>query len=125
MEALYNGILNGVEVLESVERVSWSHVLGHGWFGEYYKRFNLNDDHACACGAELQTREHLLCDCPLLDVHRGPWRRTWGRIAGGMLTEGLVDLARPPTGFILGSDFRDHLVEFLRESNAFFKGAVK
>jgi hypothetical protein len=28
-------------------------------------------------------------------------------------------------GFILGSDFRDLLVDFLRESDAFFKGAVK
>jgi hypothetical protein len=81
--------------------------------------------HACPCGADIQTREHLLCDCPLLDAHRGPWLRTWGKIAGGPLTEGLVDLARPSIGFILESDFRDLLVEFLRESNAFFKGAVK
>jgi hypothetical protein len=100
-------------------------LLGHGWFGEYYKRFNLNNDHTCSCGAETQTREHLLCDCPLFDAHRRPWRRTWRRIAGGPTTEGLVDLSKPTTGFILGSDFRDHLVVFLRESDAFFKGAVK
>jgi hypothetical protein len=99
-------------------------LLGHGWFGDYYKRFNLNDDHACACGAELQTREHLLCDCPILEPYRGPWWKAWKRTTSGPLFEG-IDVARIGVGFILDVDHRDMLVDFLRETNAFFKGAVK
>jgi hypothetical protein len=42
----------------------------------------------------------------------------------GPLFDG-IDVSSIGIGFILGSDYRDLLVDFLRETNAFFKGAVK
>jgi ribonuclease HI len=43
---------------------------GHAFLGEYYKHFNIPvDDTACPCGKPLQTRNHVLYDCPLYDKH--------------------------------------------------------
>ena len=42
----------------------------HGYFGDYYARFNIPEQVSCSCGATLQTREHILFDCPLLDKAR-------------------------------------------------------
>jgi hypothetical protein len=44
---------------------------GHAFLGEYYKCFNIPvDDTACPCGKPLQTRNHVLYDCPLYNEHR-------------------------------------------------------
>jgi len=33
--------------------------------GEYYVRHNITDEpSSCSCGAEFQTREHILFECP-------------------------------------------------------------
>jgi hypothetical protein len=45
-------------------------------------------------------------------------------MTSGPLFEG-IDVSTMSIGFILGSDYRDMLVDFLRETNAFFKGMVK
>jgi hypothetical protein len=38
---------------------------GHAFMGEFYVRHNIIDEPAgCPCGAELQTREHILSECP-------------------------------------------------------------
>jgi hypothetical protein len=42
---------------------------GHGWYGGYYSRFNIDEDTTCPCDLENQTgqtRWHILQDCPLL-----------------------------------------------------------
>ena len=46
-------------------------VTGHGFFGEYYARFVPSQSTACPCGeAPVQTREHILVECPLYEDHR-------------------------------------------------------
>ncbi|KAI5114616.1 hypothetical protein M0805_009545 [Coniferiporia weirii] len=47
-------------------------VLGHGHFGAYAARFLPDIPIACPCGAPLQTREHLLLECPLFQHARRP-----------------------------------------------------
>ena len=37
---------------------------GHAFMGEYYVRHNIDEPVGCSCGAELQTREHILSECP-------------------------------------------------------------
>jgi ribonuclease HI len=44
---------------------------GHAFVGEYYQKMNIRDEPtACPCGAPLQTREHILFDCPRYLLHR-------------------------------------------------------
>ena len=43
---------------------------GHGYFGEYYQIHNIREPIKCPCGAELQTREHILFEC---DIHEEYW----------------------------------------------------
>lgn len=41
-------------------------ITGHAFFGNYYKRFRPLDPTSCACDRHtLQTREHIICECPL------------------------------------------------------------
>jgi len=40
-------------------------ILGHAPIGEYRQRFHPHLPTSCQCGAELQTRQHLVMDCPL------------------------------------------------------------
>ncbi|KAI5114856.1 hypothetical protein M0805_008787 [Coniferiporia weirii] len=47
-------------------------VLGHGHFGTYAARFLPNLPISCPCSAPLQTRKHLLLECPLFRHARGP-----------------------------------------------------
>lgn len=44
-------------------------LTGHGNFGHYLRRFNIQDDDRCACGSE-DTAKHLLLDCPEYDAVR-------------------------------------------------------
>jgi hypothetical protein len=45
-------------------------LTGHGAFNAYLHRFKLRDSPDCPCGEDLQTSEHLLWECPLLDEER-------------------------------------------------------
>lgn len=47
-------------------------LSGHCPIGEYRERFNLEGPVDCICGAPIETREHLVFDCPV-------WIRTWNR----------------------------------------------
>ncbi|KAF8623926.1 hypothetical protein AX17_007254 [Amanita inopinata Kibby_2008] len=43
-------------------------ILGHGFFGQYYSRFVPSEDPACHCGtANIQTRDHILTECPTFE----------------------------------------------------------
>ncbi|KAJ3831292.1 hypothetical protein F5878DRAFT_549730 [Lentinula raphanica] len=43
---------------------------GHGFIGEYYSKFVPSKNVDCPCGAELQTREHILRECPRYEDFR-------------------------------------------------------
>lgn len=43
---------------------------GHAYIGEYYKSFVPSEQVDCPCGAPLQTRAHILQECPRYDEHR-------------------------------------------------------
>ncbi|KAG8687973.1 hypothetical protein FRC11_006277, partial [Ceratobasidium sp. 423] len=41
-------------------------ILGHGFFGEYYRRFVPTENVGCPCGnVSVQSASHILRDCPL------------------------------------------------------------
>ncbi|EJD49164.1 hypothetical protein AURDEDRAFT_38008, partial [Auricularia subglabra TFB-10046 SS5] len=43
----------------------------HAFTGEYFRSIN-KPEHgfACSCGAALQTRDHILAECPVYERHR-------------------------------------------------------
>ncbi|KAF8584482.1 hypothetical protein K439DRAFT_1139635 [Ramaria rubella] len=43
---------------------------GHAFMGEYYATNVLSNETSCPCGAALQTRAHILCDCSRYDEYR-------------------------------------------------------
>ncbi|KZT64189.1 hypothetical protein DAEQUDRAFT_679008 [Daedalea quercina L-15889] len=47
---------------------------GHGHFGEYYHHHVPTEPEDCPCGAPLQTRQHILRDCPRYEPHRDTLR---------------------------------------------------
>jgi hypothetical protein len=51
--------------------------MGHTHIGGYYHRFRIHmESEECQCSAALQTRHHILLDCPLLRKHRHLLRPT-------------------------------------------------
>jgi ribonuclease HI len=84
-------------------------LLGHGWFGEFYECFNLNGNVECACGAQRETRDHILLRCPLFVEHRHIlWR---GNTLIGMYDDFIFSTKE---GKLL-------LLKFLEKTDAFFK----
>ncbi|PVF96260.1 hypothetical protein CPB86DRAFT_685274, partial [Serendipita vermifera] len=80
---------------------------GHGHYGRYYQDFNIPEPYACPCGEPIQTRSHILLDCPIHDQHRH------------ILTEALPNCHM---GEILGTKKGIEAVAiFLRRSSAFRK----
>ena len=71
---------------------------GHGHFGEYYQTHNIREPAKCRCGAELQTREHIVFECQTHEEY------------GNIIDEGA--LFGTKTGI-------DALAEFVRKSKAF------
>ncbi|KIJ65523.1 hypothetical protein HYDPIDRAFT_58992, partial [Hydnomerulius pinastri MD-312] len=80
---------------------------GHGFRGDYYARFVPSESTECQCGHPLQTREHILSDCPLFEPHRHHLRSVSHSIS-------------PP--FILGTKAGlKALNKFIQASRAFAK----
>ncbi|KAF5317465.1 hypothetical protein D9758_018045 [Tetrapyrgos nigripes] len=80
---------------------------GHGFIGEYYKRFIPDENVDCHCGEALQTRDHILCSCPFYEPHRD------------LLREASENLELPE---LLGSkEGIEALTEFIQKSGAFTK----
>ena len=81
---------------------------GHAFIGEYYARFVPTEDTVCTCGAPLQTRKHILLECPRYADAR---RITLARVA------------TPPTvNDILGTQDGIHaLAKFIAKTGAFSK----
>ncbi|QRV95516.1 Reverse transcriptase from mobile element jockey protein [Ceratobasidium sp. AG-Ba] len=51
-------------------------ILGHGFFGEYYDRFNIDEPAECPCGdAPIQTIAHVIKHCTLFDRSRAILRK--------------------------------------------------
>ncbi|KAJ4433020.1 hypothetical protein ANN_15277 [Periplaneta americana] len=57
-------------------------LTGHGKTGAYLYRFKLRDNPSCTCGAEEQTVDHLLFECPKLDKERLAFQREMLRKTG-------------------------------------------
>jgi hypothetical protein len=80
---------------------------GHGHFGEHYQTRNIQEPTNCPCGAELQTREHIVFEC---QVHE-----EYGyTIDEGAPDHQLASLFGTKTGI-------DALAEFVRKSKALQK----
>ena len=80
---------------------------GHGYFGKYYQIHNIREPIDCPCGAELQTREHILFEC---DIHE----EYWHIIDEGTSDHKLATILGTKTGI-------DALAKFVRGSRAFQK----
>ena len=48
---------------------------GHGYTGEFYRRFVPDESSDCPCGEPLQTREHIIRDCARYEAHRDVLRK--------------------------------------------------
>ncbi|KAL1667846.1 hypothetical protein GGF50DRAFT_111818 [Schizophyllum commune] len=81
--------------------------LGHGFFGEYYKDFVPSENIDCPCGESLQTRSHILQECPIYEQHRHILRKVSEDVA-------LAEILGTPKGI-------DALARFLKKSGAFTK----
>ncbi|CAK5262301.1 unnamed protein product [Mycena citricolor] len=79
----------------------------HGYTGEFYRRFNIPEDTDCPCGEALQTREHILRECPIYDNERPIIRATSANF-------GLTEMMGTKEGIVA-------LAEFLQKSGAFTK----
>ncbi|PCH41828.1 glycosyltransferase family 5 protein [Wolfiporia cocos MD-104 SS10] len=77
-------------------------LLGHGHFGKYYQRFVPTESPYCPCGGTtVQTRSHILRDCPLHDDARIHLRQVSPALnLQTILTtkKGLTALSRFPAG---------------------------
>ncbi|VDB97961.1 unnamed protein product, partial [Peniophora sp. CBMAI 1063] len=73
-------------------------ITGHGFRGDYYARFVPTEVTACPCGeAPVQTREHILADCPLYERGRHFLRAVSPNISSAILLgtrSGLEALAK-------------------------------
>jgi hypothetical protein len=50
-------------------------MLGHAHIGAYYARFNIPEPATCPCDdTTIQTRDHVIQDCPLHNHHRAKLR---------------------------------------------------
>jgi hypothetical protein len=83
--------------------VTW----GHGHFGDYYRRFVPTERSGCRCGADVQSREHILGQCPLYDHVRHHLEKVDPHLS-------LPTILGTPEG-------RQALVAFLRDFDAFQK----
>jgi hypothetical protein len=81
--------------------------IGHTHTGEYYRDFNIPEDISCPCGAAIQTRIHILSECPLFDEQRHLLHDEEHNIIP-------TDLFGIKTGI-------ERLIEFLSKTNAFAK----
>jgi ribonuclease HI len=82
-------------------------LTGHGHYGDYYRRFVPTERTDCPCGAQRQTREHILWECPI-HAH-----------ARHHLETAVPSLSLP---ILLGTpEGRRALVAFLKDSSAFQK----
>ncbi|QRV95626.1 hypothetical protein RhiJN_23644 [Ceratobasidium sp. AG-Ba] len=83
-------------------------LTGHAFIGEYYKRFVPDENTFCHCGEPLQTRQHILLDCPdYADFHH-----LFITDRGDMLS--LPDILGTPKGI-------EKLIVFLERTKAFTK----
>lgn len=78
---------------------------GHGYTGEFRRDFKLEGPYSCPCGEPLETREHIIRECPRYNAHRRH------------LTKISPQISLPT---ILGTkDGISALTEFLKTSGAF------
>ena len=91
-------------------------LTGHGYFGEYYAKMNIDKPTSCPCdNSTFQTQDHLIRECP-----------TYENARDKILLPVFPRLANPR--FSLGSLFhRDNhslLISWLEESGAFTKAGI-
>jgi ribonuclease HI len=82
-------------------------LTGHGHYGGYYRRFVPLERSGCSCGAELQSRKHVLTECPLYDHVRHHLENVDRHIS-------MPRILGTPEG-------RQALIAFLRDSDTFQK----
>ncbi|KAJ3793320.1 hypothetical protein GGU11DRAFT_666042, partial [Lentinula aff. detonsa] len=80
---------------------------GHAFIGEYYSMFVSSENVDCPCGEQIQTREHILRECPRYKEYRYILKKASQDIS-------LADILGTKEGI-------EALSEFLELSGAFTK----
>jgi hypothetical protein len=83
---------------------------GHSFYGEYYSSFVPSENVDCPCGYPLQTRLHLIAECPKYEPYRDTLREVSQDIA-------LPEILGTKEGILA-------LAKFLTKSGAFTKGGA-
>jgi len=96
------------------EREVWGRVMqcrtGHAYTGEFRHRFFPSENIDCPCGEYIETREHILRDCPRYEAHRHHLQAV------------SRDISMPE---ILGTaEGVEALVNFVRSSGAFTRTGI-
>ncbi|KAF5374701.1 hypothetical protein D9615_009019 [Tricholomella constricta] len=99
------------EHVRTTEREVFSRITQcrtrHAFIGEYYSRFVPTEPVECPCGANIQTRQHVISECPRYEEHRH------------ILTEDFPELDMQE---LLGTTKGiEALAKFLKKSGAFTK----
>jgi hypothetical protein len=84
-------------------------ITGHAFSGEYYRRFVPSESVACPCGKNLQTREHILRECPLHEHARHHLRKVSGTLS-------LPVLLGSPKGLAAVASFLNSSAAFVKTS---------
>ena len=59
-------------------------LTGHGKLNTYFHLFKINDDPSCSCNKDIQTVNHLIWECELLNDKRQILRtshKSWRKVA--------------------------------------------
>ena len=92
-------------------------LTGHGYHGEYYYRFNiLNNPTNCFCSGTpiLQSRDHIIRDCPMYDEGRSALLTQFPRLQN----------PRFQLSSLFRRDRQPHLIWWLKKSGAFTKRGI-
>jgi hypothetical protein len=84
-------------------------ITGHSFCGQYYRRFVPSESVACPCGKKLQTREHILRECPLHNHARHHLQEVSGTLS-------LPVLLGSPKGLAAVARFLDSSAAFIKTS---------
>ena len=95
-------------------------LTGHGFTGEYYQRFVPSESPWCSYSDEvtdpiLQTRQHIICDCPRYEAYRNILRKNHPNLHANNYS--LRHLFDPRNGL-------PNLIQFMHRSGAFTKSGA-
>ena len=101
-------------------------VTGHGKTKSYLHRFKLTDNPTCPCNEGVQTPEHLIYNCKLLEIQRSSLKQHIMADGGNWPTpnsELVASYLKSFSQFVKSIDFKkipiDHTMALMRKSRTY------